>query len=142
MTLRSSQDTAPQAVCATYDVVYVVLHECCTAACHWCNTHRCLSHNNHTPAVYKPPYCFLAINQLVCCRAAGDVEMSFTAALHTYYKISSIDKVTVEGLSGVAYSDSLAGGQKVQQEGPVLFDKEVDRIYLAAPDSAIRVSLI
>lgn len=69
----------------------------------------------------------------------GDSEMSFTAALHTYYKISSIDKVSVEGLSGVTYTDSLAGGQQVQQQGPVVFDGEVDRIYLAAPDAAIKV---
>eukprot|EP00878_Enallax_costatus_P002464 GHUV01002644.1.p2 GENE.GHUV01002644.1~~GHUV01002644.1.p2 ORF type:complete len:282 (+),score=70.65 GHUV01002644.1:245-1090(+) len=69
----------------------------------------------------------------------GDSELSFTAALHTYYHVSSIDKVTVEGLSGTTYSDSLAGGQEVQQEGPVVFDREVDRIYLKAPDSGIRI---
>lgn len=65
--------------------------------------------------------------------------MSFTAALHTYFAVSSIDSVTVEGLSGVTYTDSLAGGAKVVQEGPVVFDREVDRIYLAAPDAAMKV---
>jgi glucose-6-phosphate 1-epimerase len=65
--------------------------------------------------------------------------MSFTAALHTYFAVSSIDAVTVEGLSGVTYTDSLAGGSQVVQEGPVVFDKEVDRIYLEAPDAAIKV---
>lgn len=70
---------------------------------------------------------------------AGNSEMSFTAALHTYFAVGSIDGVTVEGLSGVTYVDSLAGGAKVLQEGPVVFDREVDRIYLAAPDAAIKV---
>lgn len=77
--------------------------------------------------------------QELAVKNTGDSEMSFTAALHTYYKISSIENVKVEGLSGVTYTDSLAGGQKVQQEGPVVFDKEVDRIYLAAPDSAMKI---
>eukprot|EP00775_Hariotina_reticulata_P007154 gene7154-7369_t len=69
----------------------------------------------------------------------GDSEMSFTAALHTYYTVSSIDEVTVEGLEGVTYTDSLAGGREVKQQGPVVFDQEVDRIYLATPDSPIKV---
>jgi D-hexose-6-phosphate mutarotase len=65
--------------------------------------------------------------------------MSFTAALHTYFAASAIEGVTVEGLSGVTYTDSLAGGARVVQEGPVVFDREVDRIYLAAPDAAMKV---
>jgi glucose-6-phosphate 1-epimerase len=66
--------------------------------------------------------------------------MSFTTALHTYFAVSGIEGVTVEGLSGVTYTDSLAGGAQVVQEGPVIFDREVDRIYLAAPDAAMKVS--
>jgi glucose-6-phosphate 1-epimerase len=65
--------------------------------------------------------------------------MSFTAALHTYFAVSSIDAVKVTGLEGVSYSDSLAGGAKATQEGPVVFDREVDRIYLGAPDAAMQV---
>lgn len=69
----------------------------------------------------------------------GDAEMAFTAALHTYFAASAIEGVTVEGLSGVTYTDSLAGGARVVQEGPVVFDREVDRIYLAAPDAAMKI---
>lgn len=70
----------------------------------------------------------------------GDSDMSFTAALHTYFAVSSIDQVVVEGLAGVTYTDSLKGAAKVVQEGQVVFDQEVDRIYLEAPDAAIKVS--
>lgn len=70
---------------------------------------------------------------------AGDSEMAFTAALHTYFAVSDIAGVTVEGLGGVTYTDSLQGGVKVVQQGPVVFDREVDRIYLAAPDAAMKV---
>lgn len=70
---------------------------------------------------------------------AGSGEMAFTAALHTYFTVSAIQHVAVEGLAGVTYTDSLAGGARVVQEGPVVFDREVDRIYLAAPDAAMKV---
>lgn len=70
---------------------------------------------------------------------AGSEEMSFTAALHTYFKISAIGNVAVSGLDGVTYTDSLQGGQRMQQSGDVIFDQEVDRIYLAVPDSGVQV---
>jgi D-hexose-6-phosphate mutarotase len=60
--------------------------------------------------------------------------MSFTCALHTYFAVPSISEVQVLGLEGTTYTDSLAGGAEVVQEGAVLFDKEVDRIYVSAPD--------
>lgn len=73
------------------------------------------------------------------CLDTGDSEMAFTAALHTYYKVASIDSVKVQGLDGVAYTDSLQGGKKLEQSGDVVFDQEVDRIYLAVPDSGVKV---
>jgi D-hexose-6-phosphate mutarotase len=73
------------------------------------------------------------------CHLAGTEEMSFTAALHTYFKISAIGNVSVSGLDGITYTDSLQGGQSVQQSGDVIFDQEVDRIYLAVPDSGVQV---
>jgi hypothetical protein len=65
--------------------------------------------------------------------------MSFTAALHTYFKISAIGNVSVSGLDSLTYTDSLQGGQSMQQSGDVIFDQEVDRIYLAVPDSGVQV---
>jgi D-hexose-6-phosphate mutarotase len=79
-----------------------------------------------------------------CCsprHLAGTEEMSFTAALHTYFKISAIGNVSVSGLDGITYTDSLQGGQSVQQSGDVIFDQEVDRIYLAVPDSGVQVRI-
>lgn len=76
----------------------------------------------------------------VCSRGSpGDSAAPFTAALHTYFAVSDISAVTVEGLDGVTYSDSLADGAKVTQAGAVKFDREVDRIYIATPDDAIKV---
>lgn len=98
-------------------------------------------HPTFTWCVTRTASCSLRVGLFVGCRlAAGDSEMAFTAALHTYFAVSAIEGVTVEGLSGVTYSDSLAGGVSVVQEGPVMFDREVDRIYLLAPDAAMKVS--
>eukprot|EP00877_Chromochloris_zofingiensis_P012390 jgi/Chrzof1/7404/Cz02g22020.t1 len=76
-----------------------------------------------------------ALQQELSATNTGSSDLEFTAALHTYYKISDISKVRVEGLDGVTYSDSLQGGQKIKQEGDVTFDREVDRIYVQAPDT-------
>lgn len=78
--------------------------------------------------------------QEVAANNTGSEEMSFTAALHTYFKISAIGNVAVSGLDGVTYTDSLQGGQHMQQSGDVIFDQEVDRIYLAVPDSGVQIS--
>lgn len=80
-----------------------------------------------------------SLQQELAVTNTGDKEMAFTAALHTYFAVSAIESVTVEGLSGVTYTDSLQGGVKVVQDGPVVFDQEVDRIYLAAPDAAMKI---
>ncbi len=51
------------------------------------------------------------------------------------YVCTKIKQVEVLGFEGTAYSDSLQSGTKVTQQGPVVFDQEVDRIYLQSPDS-------
>jgi glucose-6-phosphate 1-epimerase len=49
-------------------------------------------------------------------------------------------QVRVTGLQGVTYTDSLKGGERVTEAGEaVMFDQEVDRVYLGVP-STIQVS--
>ncbi|GBF93444.1 glucose-6-phosphate 1-epimerase [Raphidocelis subcapitata] len=76
-----------------------------------------------------------ALTQEMTATNTGDKPMDFTCALHTYFSVSSIEKVHVEGLDGVGYTDSLQGGKPLTQDGPVVFRQEVDRIYLATPDT-------
>jgi hypothetical protein len=86
------------------------------------------------------PFCAFTTHPLPFAHAlAGSEKMPFTAALHTYFKISAIGNVSVTGLDGITYTDSLQGGQSVQQSGDVIFNQEVDRIYLAVPDSGVQV---
>jgi glucose-6-phosphate 1-epimerase len=61
----------------------------------------------------------------------GEAPFSFTAALHTYFRVTEIGPVRVGGLSGVHYLDRTAGGAEAVQVDPwVTFPGEVDRLYL------------
>jgi glucose-6-phosphate 1-epimerase len=51
-------------------------------------------------------------------------------ALHTYFAISDIREVDVDGLNGCPYLDKVDGLKRKQQSGTVTFTGETDRIYL------------
>lgn len=67
----------------------------------------------------------------------GESTVEITAALHTYLGVGAIEQTRVVGLADMPYLDSLDDHQKKVQEGAVIFDREVDRVYLA--DGAVRV---
>lgn len=77
------------------------------------------------------------LRQDVSVRNTGPKDFEFTSALHTYFAVPDVGALVVEGLSGTTYSDSLDNGRMVEQSGAVLFDREVDRIYLKAPDAGV-----
>jgi glucose-6-phosphate 1-epimerase len=61
----------------------------------------------------------------------GDETFSFTSALHTYFRVSSIDTVTVKGLRGLDYCQF---DQNYHQSSAELrIEGEVDRIYWGVP---------
>ncbi len=66
-------------------------------------------------------------------RNTGKKAFSFTQALHTYFKISDIENVYVTGLANKYYLDKLDEFNLKIQEGNIVVDKEIDRIYQAAP---------
>ncbi len=64
----------------------------------------------------------------------GQEPFSFTAALHTYLRVQSLDRTAVVGLAGLHYLDSASGGQdQLEEAGQVTFPGEVDRIYRSTP---------
>ncbi len=63
----------------------------------------------------------------------GSDPMTIGEALHTYFQVGDVRKVTVNGLQGCDYLDKVQGFQRINQHGPVDFNGEVDRIYLNAP---------
>ncbi|MCD6061006.1 MAG: D-hexose-6-phosphate mutarotase [Moraxellaceae bacterium] len=78
-------------------------------------------------------------------------EFSFGFAFHSYFPVSDIRQVQVEGLDGTPCIDQLNPARTPQtQQGPVRFAGETDRIHLhtggelclvdAAVDQAVRIS--
>lgn len=70
-------------------------------------------------------------------RNTGPNPFTLTQALHTYFCVGDIDSVAVERLDGHAFHDAVALGPATaisehlrSQSGGVLFDREVDRIYI------------
>lgn len=62
---------------------------------------------------------------------AGQGTMPFEEALHTYFAVSDIKGVLVEGLGGVDYIDKTDGGAVKTQGGkPFKINDETDRVYL------------
>jgi D-hexose-6-phosphate mutarotase len=60
-----------------------------------------------------------------------DTPMMLSEALHTYFSVSDIRTVSVDGLSGQKYIDTLPAERPIlTQAGPILFTEETDRIYI------------
>jgi len=60
---------------------------------------------------------------------AGDVPFSITQGFHSYFKVGDISRTRVQGLDGLRYIDKLADNAQKIQDGEVLVDGEVDRVY-------------
>ncbi len=70
----------------------------------------------------------------------GTDPFTMTGALHTYLSIGDIHQATVTGLDGVDYLDTAGPHAMRRQEGPVIFDREVDRGYHTANPIALHDS--
>ena len=62
-------------------------------------------------------------------RNTGDDKVTISQALHTYFYVGDIARVRVLGLDGLQYLDKVANYAEKTQSGPVVIDREVDRIY-------------
>jgi len=60
---------------------------------------------------------------------AGDIPFSITQGFHSYFKVGDISRTKVQGLEGLGYIDKLADNARRTQNGEILIDGEVDRIY-------------
>ncbi|XP_008789653.1 putative glucose-6-phosphate 1-epimerase isoform X2 [Phoenix dactylifera] len=59
---------------------------------------------------------------------------SFTFAYHTYFSVSDISEVRVEGLETMDYLDNLKERERFTEQGDAItFESEVHKIYLSTP---------
>ncbi|QKE65270.1 D-hexose-6-phosphate mutarotase [Aquipseudomonas campi] len=69
----------------------------------------------------------------------GTQPLVLSQALHTYFAVSDIRDVSVQGLDGCRYIETLEDWQERRQQGALDFAGETDRIYL---DTPTRLSII
>lgn len=69
----------------------------------------------------------------------GTEPLTLSQALHSYFAVSDVRQVSVEGLQGCRYIDTLQDWQELRQQEALVFDAETDRIYF---DTAARLSIV
>jgi dihydroxy-acid dehydratase len=70
---------------------------------------------------------------------AGDKPVKIGEALHTYFHVSDIGAVKVEGLEGCDFHDKVENFVRRAQRGDIGFDGEVDRVYVNTPADCVIV---
>ncbi|KNA23053.1 hypothetical protein SOVF_027960 isoform B [Spinacia oleracea] len=59
---------------------------------------------------------------------------SFTFAYHTYFSVSDVSEVRVEGLETLDYLDNTKNRERFTEQGDAItFEGEVDKVYLSTP---------
>ncbi|KAL5572044.1 hypothetical protein UlMin_021641 [Ulmus minor] len=67
-------------------------------------------------------------------RNVNGKPLSFSFAYHTYFSVSDISEVRIEGLETLDYLDNLCQRERFTEQGDaVTFESEIDRVYLNAP---------
>lgn len=68
---------------------------------------------------------------------AGDAPFNFTDALHSYFNVSDIKNISIEGLYKTGYYEANSNELKVQQEALLNITKEENRRYVDQIDECI-----
>lgn len=80
----------------------------------------------------------------LACENTGDSPLSFTTALHTYLRVGDLDAVSVEGLSGLRYFDSVKQAEALQRMDLLLTGEkgvlDLDRIYFGVKERPLVVT--
>ena len=74
----------------------------------------------------------------------ADGPLQFTAALHTYLRVADLDAVSVEGLAGLRYFDSIKQAESLQRMDLLLTGEkgvlDLDRIYFGLKERPLLVA--
>lgn len=80
----------------------------------------------------------------LACENIGDAPLQFTAALHTYLRVADLDAVSVEGLAGLRYFDSIKQAEALQRMDLLLTGEngvlDLDRIYFGVKERPLLVT--
>ncbi|PTT82852.1 D-hexose-6-phosphate mutarotase [Pelomonas sp. HMWF004] len=80
----------------------------------------------------------------LACENTGDAPLQFTTALHTYLRVGDLDAVSVEGLAGLRYFDSIKQAEALQRMDLLLTGEkgvlDLDRIYQGVKERPLLVA--
>ena len=62
-------------------------------------------------------------------RNTGRTALRFEEALHSYFKVSDVERVRVRGLDGTVYLDNREGNREKTQHGDLVLSKQTDNAY-------------
>lgn len=75
-----------------------------------------------------------ALNVSLVSFNAGQETVTFSQALHTYFAVSDAHQISIEGLDGLRYLETLENWEERKQTGDLVFTGETDRVYLGTPN--------
>lgn len=67
----------------------------------------------------------------------GSNAWTMTGALHSYFNVEDVRKIAIHGLHGTQYVEGRLSPDKCAQQGTIVIDQEVDRMYIS--DSTVIV---
>jgi len=69
-------------------------------------------------------------------RNPGSAAFNFEEAMHTYFSVADIRRLSIKGLAGRDYLDKVQKGARLRQGvEPITITGETDRVYLDTPDT-------
>ncbi|RRV08995.1 D-hexose-6-phosphate mutarotase [Pseudomonas sp. v388] len=75
-----------------------------------------------------------ALNVSLVSYNGGSETVTLSQALHTYFAVSDVRQISIEGLNGLRYIETLENWEEREQAGDLTFGGETDRIYLDTPN--------
>lgn len=66
----------------------------------------------------------------------GQIPFRFEEALHTYFRVSQADRVSIRGLDRIAYLDNVDGNRRKMQSGDLIFAAKTDNAYIDVHSAA------
>jgi len=60
----------------------------------------------------------------------GQIPFSFEEALHTYFRVSQVETVSIRGLDQISYLDNIDANRRKNQSGDLSFTAKTDNAYI------------
>jgi D-hexose-6-phosphate mutarotase len=70
-------------------------------------------------------------------RNTGSNAVEIGSALHTYFRVGDVERISIEGLGGRRYIDQVDGHKLKRTQAAISISEEVDRVYMDTSDECV-----